>query len=105
MGDCPIIRGIRQVFLIIGTGESDPLGNIPHFLGILFDLSSANVKELGPSIGLHLAAGLPLDREFDIDTVTVDAPWEIDLLADQPLATGDDIDHRILGHRTDMPGP
>lgn len=63
------------------------------------------MEEFFPVVGFHLPFGVFFHGEFDVDSVSVHAPWEVNLLSQKPLASSDDVDHGVLSDSTDVPRP
>ena len=103
LGDAPVIWGIGEVFSIKITGQANALRGGPHGLREGFNGRGAEVQELAAVVRPHLALRVLLNGEFNVDAVAVDAPREVDFLAKQALAPGDNVDHGILRDSTDVP--
>ena len=103
LGDAAVIWGIGEVFAVKITGQADALCGGPHGLCKGFNGRGAEVQELAAVVRSHLAFRVLFHGEFDVDAVAVDAPREVDFLAKQALAAGDDVDHGVLRDSTDVP--
>ena len=101
--DAAVIWGIGEVLPVKITGQANALRGGSHGLREGFDGRGAEVQKFAAVVRPHLALRVLFDGEFDVDPVAVDAPREVDFLAKQALAPGDDVNHGVLRDGTDVP--
>ena len=85
------------------TGKADSLGRASHGLRERFDGGLAKFEKFFTVVGLHLAFGVFLHGEFNVDAVSVNTPREVHFFAQEALTAGEDVDHGVLGHSADVP--
>ena len=102
--DAAVVGGVGEVFSVEIAGQPHPSCGVPHGLGEGFNRGLTEVQKFSSVVGFHLPLGVFFHGKFDVDAVSVNPPREKHFFAQQALAPGDHIDHRVLGNGSDMPG-
>ncbi len=103
LGYASIVRRICQVFPRKITGKADSLGRASHGLRERFDGGLAKFEKFFTVVSLHLAFGVFLHGEFNVDAVSINTPREVHFFAQEALTAGEDVDHGVLGNSADVP--
>ncbi len=76
-----VIICVRKILFGKITRQSYSSCSIAHGLSKIFDSFSAQFYEIPTLPSAHFPTMLLLDSEFNVDSIAVHSPWEIDFLA------------------------